>query len=48
MKVGDLANWLTIGAAILGAGLWLGALQQRVKTLEQTQHYLHGDVEVPR
>ena len=47
MTPSDLAPWLTIGAAILAAGLWLGRLDQRVASLERTQHYLHGTITVP-
>ena len=55
MKAAQLAPWLTLAAAILAAGMWLGGLQQqtrsnteRISNLESEQHYLHGAITVPR
>jgi hypothetical protein len=39
-----IGPWLTAGAAILAAGMWLGSLQQRVNQIEATQQYYHGVV----
>jgi hypothetical protein len=47
MKPTDAQVWLGIGAMLLAAGMWLGALQQRVKSLEEKQTYVHGDLAVP-
>ena len=44
----QLLPWLSLGAAILAAGLWLGKLDQRVTTLEKTDTYLHGAITLPR
>lgn len=43
MRATDLAPWLTLAAAILAAGMWLGSLQQRVSQLEFESRYYHGD-----
>ena len=47
MKPSDVGVWITIAAAILAAGMWLGSLNTRVTTLEKTQDYLHGPIQVP-
>jgi hypothetical protein len=43
-----IGAWISVGAAILAAGLWLGRLDGRVAALENEQRYLHGAVTVPR
>jgi len=43
-----VATWITVAAALLAAGLFLGRLDQRVTTLEQQQQYLHGRFTVPK
>ena len=43
MTKDDLRLLLPWIIAILTAGLWLGALQNRVANLEQTQRFFHGD-----
>lgn len=43
----DVATWITIGAMLIGAGIWLGKLQQQVTDMQQIDQYLHGDVRVP-
>lgn len=43
VKAADLAPWLTLAGAILAAGMWLGALQQRVTQIEFENRYYHGD-----
>jgi len=55
MKAVDLLPWLSLGAAILAAGLWLGRndqsdrdMERRITNLEAQQHYLHGTITVPR
>lgn len=47
MTGSQLAPWLTIGAAILAAGMWLGSLQTRVTVLEQRDHFLNGSYALP-
>ena len=47
MKWSDMPAWVPVVGAILAAGLWLGALAQRVTTLEHEQSYLHGNVTLP-
>ena len=48
MKADDLLKWLPVLAAILAAGMWLGNLQSRVNALDREQHYIHGEVAVPK
>lgn len=42
MSTNQAMQWITIGAALLAAGIWLGALQNRVQQLERGQTYYHG------
>lgn len=48
MTPSTLATWMSLGAALLAAGLWLGRLDGRVTAVENEQRYLHGTVTVPR
>ena len=47
----DVATWLTIGAMLIGAGIWLGKLQQQVSDMNAKSHaqqvYYHGSDVVP-
>lgn len=47
MRAQDLAPWLSLLAAVLGAGIWLGVLSNRVTQLEREGQYLHGTIQVP-
>ena len=42
-----LRDWWPILVGILLAGLWLGALSQRVTELERRQRFEHGAYELP-
>jgi hypothetical protein len=44
----DIKSWLPVIAAILAAGMWLGALEHRVTSLEDHQKYEHGSYDVPK
>lgn len=44
----DVATWLTIGAMLIGAGIWLGKLQQQVTDMKAVADYMHGDITVPK
>lgn len=35
MEAAQVYTWMAISAMMLGGGLWLGVLSQRVKTLEE-------------
>lgn len=48
MTPDQIKTWLSIGAAILAAGIWLGSLQQRVAEIEKKQLYLHGEITLPQ
>jgi len=40
----NVTLWLKVGALILAAGMWLGALQMQVRTLQKTidsEHEYH-------
>jgi len=43
----SLKDWWPVLATILAAGIWLGALQQRVVELERYQRYEHGSYNLP-
>ena len=43
-----LRDWWPMLAGILLAGLWLGALAQRVDELERRQRFEHGTYDLPR
>lgn len=47
MKPAQLVVWLTIAGMLLGAGIWLGKLQQEVSDMHKVDLYLHGHVNVP-
>lgn len=47
LSVGDIAAYGSLIALLVGAGIWLGAMETRVTHLEQHEQYLHGDVVVP-
>ena len=47
MKFSDMPAWVPVVGAILAAGLWLGALAQRVTNLENENIYLHGHIDMP-
>ena len=38
---------VTIGGLILGAGRFVGKLEQRIEQLERNERWLHGTVEAP-
>lgn len=42
-----LMKYWPLLAAIIGATMWLGALQQRVVQLEQRDRYEHGSYQLP-
>lgn len=48
MTPSQLAPWLTLAAAVLAAGMWLGRLDQRVAAVEAEQRFLHGTFAVPK
>ena len=48
VDLSTIAPWLSIVAAILAAGMWLGNLAQRVSSLEANQSFLHGDITAER
>ena len=41
----DVATWISIGAMLIGAGIWLGKLQQQVSDMKTEQQYFHGTFE---
>ena len=43
----QLAAVGTLMAMLLGGGLWLGKLENRVAQIERVQTYLHGEIKVP-
>jgi len=51
MKLKDVLTWLTLAGVLLGAGIWLGKLQQQVSDMSQKQTnsliYYHGSAYVP-
>ena len=51
MKLQQVVTWLTLGAMLIGAGIWLGKLQQQVSDMSQKQNnaliYYHGSADVP-
>lgn len=50
MEAAQVYTWMAISAMMLGGGLWLGVLSQRVKTLEEkskeepTLQQIHTDL----
>lgn len=47
MKFSDMPAWVPVVGAILAAGMYIGALAQRVTTLENLQRYEHGTFQLP-
>ena len=51
VKIQDMVTWVTMGAMLIGAGIWLGKLQQQVSDMSQKQInsliYYHGSAYVP-
>lgn len=51
MKIQQVVTWLTLGAMLIGAGIWLGKLQQQVSDMSAKQTnsliYYHGSADVP-
>lgn len=48
MSASQLVPWLTIGAALIAAGLYIGRLEGRIAVVEAQQHYIHGSFSIPK
>ena len=48
MPAHEMVTWLGLATALLGAGLWLGRLEQRVANIEDTQKFYHGAITLPK
>lgn len=44
MKSKDVVQWLTIAAMLIGGGMWLGKLQQR---MDDNDSFYHGGYQIP-
>lgn len=44
----QLLPWLSLCAAVLAAGMYVGRLDQRITNLEALTHYMHGSFVIPK
>ena len=47
MKFSEMPAWVPVVAALIAAGMYIGALAQRVTNIEREQEFYHGSYQVP-